>query len=79
MSCSCCCLQEQIAARKARLQRVAAAAAAARQETSSLAAQCQAERERLLDDIRRLGLQMKQKVPPWGAVPVACIHCLRGL
>lgn len=54
--------QEEAAAKRARLQRLAAATAAARQEAGSLAAQCQAERERLLDDIRRLTTQMQQKV-----------------
>ncbi|PSC70144.1 kinesin-ii motor [Micractinium conductrix] len=54
-------VQEEAAAKRARLQRLAAATAAARQEAGSLAAQCQAERERLLDDIRRLTTQMQQK------------------
>ena len=54
--------QEEIAAKSARLQRVAAATGTARQQAAGLAAECQAERERLLEDIRRLNAQMKQKV-----------------
>lgn len=57
-----CPAQEEIAAKSARLQRVAAATETARQQAAGLAAECQAERERLLEDIRRLNAQMKQKV-----------------
>lgn len=58
-------VQEEIAAKTARLQRVAAATETARHQAAGLAAECQAERERLLEDIRRLNAQMKQKVSGW--------------
>lgn len=54
--------QEEIAAKQARLERLAGAAGAARQEAAALGAQCQAEWERLLGDIRRLTAQIAQKV-----------------
>lgn len=67
-------LQEEIAAKAARLQRVAAATETARQQAAGLAAECQAERERLLEDIRRLNTQMKQKA---GApLPVWLVPCM---
>ncbi len=47
--------------KRAKLQRLAAAVALAQRERASLAEQYQSERERLLDEIRRLGTQMKQK------------------
>ena len=53
--------QEEIAFKAARLQRVAKATAAARLETSAMAAEFQAEREKLLGDIRQLSSLIKQK------------------
>ncbi|KAL4436755.1 hypothetical protein ABPG75_003894 [Micractinium tetrahymenae] len=54
-------VQDEVVGKRAKLQRLTAAVALAQQERASLAAQYQAERERLLDEIRRLGTQMKQK------------------
>ena len=65
--CCCACLsllhpaQEEIAYKAARLQRVGKAAAAVRQEAAALAAEFQAERERLLGTIRQLSSLIKQK------------------
>lgn len=56
-----CSLQEEVLGKRSKLQRLTAAVTLAQQECASLAAQYQSERERLLDEIRRLGTQMKQK------------------
>jgi hypothetical protein len=68
--------QEEIAFKAARLQRVAKATAAARLETSAMAAEFQAEREKLLGDIRQLSSLIKQKAGSCAACFAACCALL---
>lgn len=53
---------EEVAAKSAKLQKVQAAVDAAQADTAKLAADCQAERKRLLADIRSLNKQVSLKV-----------------
>lgn len=66
---------EEVAAREAKLARVATATAAARADTHRLAADCQAERERLLQDIRSLNKQVALKVRWPRLWCISCTSC----
>lgn len=68
-------LQEEISEKGKKLAKVAAATAATQRDARQLAQECQAERERLLDDVRALAKQIRLKVGAHSGLQHGCWPC----